>query len=47
MEVIDTVQVKILPGPCTGIEYVRVFKSLVLTEVNALYTYDTHQFEAL
>ena len=29
------------------IEYVRVFKSLPLTEMNALYTYDTHQFEAL
>ena len=29
------------------IEYVRVFKSLLLTEINALYTYDTHQLEAL
>ena len=29
------------------IEYVRVFKSLFWTEVNALYTYDAHQFEAL
>ena len=29
------------------IEYVRVFKSLFMTEVNALYTYDAHQFEAL
>ena len=30
-----------------AIEYVRVFKSLFLTEVNALHTYDTHLFEAL
>ena len=29
------------------IEYVRFFKSLFMTEVNALYTYDAHQFEAL
>ena len=29
------------------IEYVRVFKSLFITAVNALYTYDAHQFEAL
>ena len=31
----------------TAIEYVRVFKSLFMTEVNVLYTYDAHQFEAL
>ena len=30
----------------TKTEYVRVFKSLFLTEVIALYPYDTHQFEA-
>ena len=30
-----------------AIEYVRVFKSLNLTEINALYTCDIHQFEAL
>ena len=30
-----------------SIRYVRVFKSLCLTEINALYTYNTHQFEAL
>ena len=29
------------------IKYVRVFKSLLLTEMNALCTYDTHQLEAL
>ena len=29
------------------IEYVKLFKGLFLTEVNALYTYDTYQFGAL
>ena len=29
------------------IEYARVFKSLLLTEVNVLYTSDIHQCEAL
>ena len=32
---------------CLIIEYVRVFKSLFLTEINALYRYDPHQFEPL
>ena len=32
---------------CSRIEYVGGFKNLFLTEVNAVYTYDTHQFEAL
>ena len=30
-----------------AIEYVGVFKGLFLTKVNVLYTYDTHQCEAL
>ena len=35
-------------GSCeTLIEHVRVFKSLFMAEVNVLYTYDAHQFEAV
>ena len=30
-----------------SVEYVRVFKSLFMTDVNVLYTYDVYQFEAL